>query len=104
MRLTGCPMTMPAKVDFHGSTDGPLPRKCRTKVSRMSQPGCASVPFPPTWSAPPAGHAYCQQASGTLKTVSMDLACSEQELEQLLTETAFSRNFAFKLNSIGDGE
>jgi uncharacterized protein (TIGR00369 family) len=34
----------------------------------------------------------------------MDLACSEEELERLLSETAFSRNFAFRLNGIGNGE
>jgi uncharacterized protein (TIGR00369 family) len=34
----------------------------------------------------------------------MDLACSEKELEQLLTEVAFSRHFAFRLSGIADGE
>ena len=34
----------------------------------------------------------------------MDLACSQRELEQLLAEVAFTRNFGFTLNSIGDGE
>lgn len=34
----------------------------------------------------------------------MDLACSETELKQLLAEVAFSRNFAFRLDAIGDGQ
>ena len=34
----------------------------------------------------------------------MELACSRRELEQLLAEVAFTRNFGFTLNSIGDGE
>src|SRR5437660_6426842 len=33
----------------------------------------------------------------------MDLACSRKELEQLLSEVAFTRNFGFALNSVGDG-
>ena len=33
----------------------------------------------------------------------MDLACSELELEHLLTEVAFTRNLGFTLNGIGDG-
>src|SRR6266550_8110542 len=33
----------------------------------------------------------------------MDLACSQKELEQLLSEVAFTRNFGFALNSVGDG-
>ena len=34
----------------------------------------------------------------------MSLACSQQELEQLLAEVAFTRNFGFILEAIGDGE
>jgi uncharacterized protein (TIGR00369 family) len=34
----------------------------------------------------------------------MDLACSQKELEQLLAEVAFTRNFGFALNSVGDGK
>jgi len=34
----------------------------------------------------------------------MDLACSEMELEHLLTEVAFTRNLGFTLNGIGDGQ
>src|ERR1700689_5105417 len=34
----------------------------------------------------------------------MDLACSQRELEQLLAEVAFTRNFGFTLNGIGDGQ
>jgi uncharacterized protein (TIGR00369 family) len=34
----------------------------------------------------------------------MELACSHKELEQLLADVAFTRNFGFTLNSIGDGE
>ena len=34
----------------------------------------------------------------------MDLACSELELEHLLTEVAFTRNLGFTLNGIGDGQ
>jgi len=34
----------------------------------------------------------------------MDLACSEMELEHLLTEVAFTRNLGFRLSSIGDGQ
>ena len=34
----------------------------------------------------------------------MDLACSQRELEQLLADVAFTRNFGFTLNRIGDGE
>jgi uncharacterized protein (TIGR00369 family) len=33
----------------------------------------------------------------------MDLACTANELEQLLGEVAFTRNFGFLLNGIGDG-
>ena len=32
------------------------------------------------------------------------LAVTEPELEQLLTEVAFTRNYGFRLHSIGDGE
>ena len=34
----------------------------------------------------------------------MDLACSQRELELLLGEVAFTRNFGFTLNGIGDGQ
>ena len=34
----------------------------------------------------------------------MDLACTQTELEQLLAEVAFTRNFGFTLKSTGDGE
>src|SRR5579862_7851157 len=34
----------------------------------------------------------------------MDLACSEMELEQLLTDVAFTRHLGFTLNGIGDGQ
>jgi len=34
----------------------------------------------------------------------MNLACSEHELEQLLTEVAFTRSFGFTLHGIGDGQ
>jgi uncharacterized protein (TIGR00369 family) len=34
----------------------------------------------------------------------MDLACSQAELERLLAEVAFTRNFGFVLDEIGDGE
>jgi uncharacterized protein (TIGR00369 family) len=34
----------------------------------------------------------------------MGLACSQQELEQLLAEVAFTSNFGFVLEAIGDGE
>ena len=34
----------------------------------------------------------------------MDLACKKTELEQLLTEVAFTRNFGFRLDVIGDGQ
>jgi len=34
----------------------------------------------------------------------MDLACSQKELEQLLAEVTFTRNFGFALNSVGDGK
>ena len=33
----------------------------------------------------------------------MDLACEKKDLEQLLAEIAFTRNFGFTLNDIGDG-
>src|SRR5580692_3656287 len=34
----------------------------------------------------------------------MNFACSEKELEQLLADVAFTRNFGFVLNGIGDGQ
>jgi uncharacterized protein (TIGR00369 family) len=34
----------------------------------------------------------------------MDLACSEMELEHLLTAVAFTRNLGFTLSGIGDGQ
>ena len=34
----------------------------------------------------------------------MNLACSESELEQLLKDVAFTRNFGFALHAIADGE
>ena len=34
----------------------------------------------------------------------MKLACSEEELRQLLSDTAFTRNLGFVLQKIGDGE
>ena len=34
----------------------------------------------------------------------MNLACSEKELEQLLSDVAFTRNFGFVLQGIADGE
>jgi len=34
----------------------------------------------------------------------MTLACSEKELEQLLSDVAFTRNFGFVLQGIADGE
>jgi uncharacterized protein (TIGR00369 family) len=34
----------------------------------------------------------------------MDLACTSEELEQLLAEVAFTRNFGFTLESIGHGQ
>jgi uncharacterized protein (TIGR00369 family) len=34
----------------------------------------------------------------------MNLACSEKELEQLLAEVAFTRNFGFTLHGIEDGQ
>lgn len=34
----------------------------------------------------------------------MNLACSESELQQLLREVAFTRNFGFTVHAIGDGE
>jgi uncharacterized protein (TIGR00369 family) len=34
----------------------------------------------------------------------MNLACSQKELEQLLDDVAFTKNFGFTLNSTGDGE
>jgi uncharacterized protein (TIGR00369 family) len=34
----------------------------------------------------------------------MNLACSEKELEQLLAEVAFTRNFGFTLHSIDEGQ
>ncbi|HUI76934.1 MAG TPA: PaaI family thioesterase [Bryobacteraceae bacterium] len=33
----------------------------------------------------------------------MDLACSERELQHLLTEVAFTRNLGFRVDAIGDG-
>ena len=34
----------------------------------------------------------------------MELACSQRELEQLLAEVAFTREFGFTLDGIGDGQ
>jgi uncharacterized protein (TIGR00369 family) len=34
----------------------------------------------------------------------MSLACTEQDLEQLLSSVAFTRNFGFVLAAIGDGQ
>src|SRR5712692_8362350 len=34
----------------------------------------------------------------------MALAATESELQQILAEVAFTRNFGFRLHSIGDGE
>jgi uncharacterized protein (TIGR00369 family) len=34
----------------------------------------------------------------------MNLACSEKELEQLLSEVVFTRNFGFALQGIADGQ
>ncbi len=34
----------------------------------------------------------------------MALAATESQLQQILTEVAFTRNFGFRLHSIGDGE
>src|SRR6202162_5809794 len=34
----------------------------------------------------------------------MNLACSEEELAQLLTEVAFTKSLGFALNGIGDGQ
>jgi uncharacterized protein (TIGR00369 family) len=34
----------------------------------------------------------------------MELACSQKELEQLLAEVPFTRNFGFALRDIGDGQ
>jgi acyl-coenzyme A thioesterase PaaI-like protein len=34
----------------------------------------------------------------------MSLACTKQELEQLLSAVAFTRNFGFVLGEIGDGQ
>ena len=34
----------------------------------------------------------------------MNLACSEQELEQLLRDVAFTKNFGFKVQGIADGQ
>ena len=34
----------------------------------------------------------------------MDLACKQHELEQLLAQVAFTRNFGFTLDRIADGE
>jgi uncharacterized protein (TIGR00369 family) len=34
----------------------------------------------------------------------MALAATESDLQQILTEVAFTRNFGFRLHSIGDGE
>src|SRR6266568_4801654 len=34
----------------------------------------------------------------------MGLAATESELQQILTEVAFTRNFGFRLHSVGDGE
>jgi uncharacterized protein (TIGR00369 family) len=34
----------------------------------------------------------------------MALAATESELRQILTDVAFTRNFGFRLHSIGDGE
>src|SRR5260370_34203008 len=34
----------------------------------------------------------------------MPLACTEKELEQLLSDVAFTRNFGFLLHGIADGE
>src|SRR5437870_6826047 len=34
----------------------------------------------------------------------MSQAATESELQQILTEVAFTRNFGFRLHSIGDGE
>jgi len=34
----------------------------------------------------------------------MELACTGEELERLLTEVAFTRDFGFTLDGIGDGE
>jgi uncharacterized protein (TIGR00369 family) len=34
----------------------------------------------------------------------MDLACKKEDLEQLLAEVAFTRNFGFAVKEIGDGE
>ena len=34
----------------------------------------------------------------------MNLACSEEELRQLLDDAAFNRSFGFALHSIGEGE
>jgi len=34
----------------------------------------------------------------------MNLACSEKELEQLLSDVAFTRNFGFVLQGIADGQ
>src|SRR5258707_15732035 len=36
--------------------------------------------------------------------MSMTLACTENELRQLLSEVAFTRNFGFALHDIADGE
>src|SRR5579863_6161478 len=34
----------------------------------------------------------------------MDLACTERELEELLSSVAFTRNLGFVLHAIGDGQ
>jgi uncharacterized protein (TIGR00369 family) len=34
----------------------------------------------------------------------MELACEKEQLEQLLTEVAFTRNFGFALQDIGEGQ
>jgi uncharacterized protein (TIGR00369 family) len=43
-------------------------------------------------------------ASSSTKLVLMALACTEPQLEQLLRDVAFTREFGFTLHSIADGQ
>ena len=50
------------------------------------------------------GHPQRYAGSSKVELSVNDLACSEKELEQLLSDVAFTRNFGFALQGIADGE
>ena len=49
-------------------------------------------------------HPTADRLATALERVSMKLACSSDELEQLLNDVAFTRNFGFTLLDIADGQ